>query len=147
MKVKYACFIVALLTLSGCAATPPAREIDLPNQVLSESLNDESKIKVIVYNDSNKLLYGIDNSGKINIHLNGKGVGQLKIGQYVVLAIEKGEHAFDLLHRDLVNFSSSHKINFTESPTYLKIFAKVTSNGAEIVEKPENFEEKFKAAF
>jgi len=147
MKCKLINLIGSLFILTGCTATTPEREVQLPSQSLIQPLNNDKQAKLIVFNDSNKLMYGLDNSGKINIHLNGKGVGQLKIGEYVILSVEKGNNTIDLLHKDIVNFSSSHQIIVSESPTHLKIYAKVTSNGAEIVQKPNSFESKFKSAY
>lgn len=146
MKIMLISILGALAILVGCAATPPAREVQLPPQSIDES-SQEGLVQLVIFNDSNSLLYGLDGSGKINIHQNGKGVGQLKIGQYVVLTVKEGSHIIGLLHKDLVNFSSTHTVSVSGSPTYLKIYAKVTSNGAEIVSRPEGFESKFKPAY
>ena len=146
MKIKLIALIGILAFLVGCAATPPAREVNLPKQSINELLED-TLIQLVIFNDSNSLMYGLDGSGKINIHHNGKGVGQLKIGQYVILAVKEGSHTIDLLHKDIVNLSSTHQISVSSSPAYLKIYSKVTSNGAELVSKPESFESKFKPAY
>lgn len=146
MKIKLITTIGILFALYGCAATPPVSEVQLPSQLLNEPPGN-GRIQLIIFNDSNALMYGLDGSGKINIHHNGKGVGQLKIGQYVILSVEEGSHNIDLLHKDIVNFDSTHQLLVSDSPTYLKIYAKVTSNGAEIVSKPDNFESKFKPAY
>jgi len=146
VKIKLLVTIGIIAVLASCAATPPVREVSLPSQSLNEPLKS-GVIQLVIFNDSNILMYGIDNSGKINIHHNGKGVGQLNIGQYVILSVAEGYHTINLLHKDIANFGSTHQLKVSESPTYLKIYAKVTSNGAEIVPKPENFEEKFKPAY
>ena len=146
MKIKLIATIGILAALIGCAATPPVQEVSLPSQSLNKFPEDGS-IQLVIFNDSNTLLYGLDNSGKINIHFDGKGVGQLSIGQYVILSVKEGTHKIDLLHKDIVNMSSTHQVSVSDSPTYLKIHANADSNGAEVVQKPGDFESKFKPAY
>lgn len=146
MKISNLAIIGILTVLAGCAATPPLTEVLLPPQSISAQ-PEEGLIQLVIFNDSNFLMYGLDGSGKINIHQDGQGVGQLRIGQYVILAVAEGLHTIDLLHKDLVNFSSTHEISVGSSQTFVKIYAKVTSNGAEIVPKPENFDLEFSPAY
>lgn len=147
MGYKIAGVLIMSFFLFACAATPPEREVLLPSQIIDQPLDDVNKIKLVIFNQSNALLYGVDGSGKINIHLNGKGVGQLQIGQYVILEVDKGRHIIDLLHRDIVNFSSSHELDVSESPSYIKIYSKMTSNGLEKVKAIDGFESKFQVAY
>lgn len=140
-------FLYIVMLLSACGATPPVREVMLPPQKLGVTSDDSSYGKLVLFNDSNRLMYGMDGSGKINIHLNGKGVGQLRIGEYVILDVAKGAHKLDLLHVDLMTFKSSHDLEIAKDEEYVKIYAKMTSNGVEIVEKPVDFEAKFKPAY
>lgn len=93
-----------------------------------------------MYNNSNKFLYGIDGSGKINISLDNKGIGRLSIGQYVIVETTLGMHTIDLEHRDILLFRSSHTILITENNNFLQIYSTPASNGADITEKPESLE-------
>ncbi|MBU4487934.1 MAG: hypothetical protein KKI13_02565 [Candidatus Omnitrophica bacterium] len=100
-----------------------------------------------MFNDSNFLLYGIDGSRKINISIDGKGVGQLSIGQYVVVETNEGKHMIHLTHKDIADFNSDHVIDIKEPESYLKIYSKTTSNGADLVNKPGAFEAEFRHAY
>jgi hypothetical protein len=138
---------LAVLLINGCAIAPPQQEIALPDQSIAAPVDEMSRSKVVIFNASNPVLFGIDGSGVINIHIDGKGVGQLAIGKYVVVQLDKGVHKLELAHRDVGIMASSHEIHLTDSIQYLKIYAKVSSNGAEVVNKPEKFESKFTAAY
>ena len=132
---------------AGCAVAPPAQEVYLPDQDLSSPRENSELSRLVIYNDSNSLMYGLDGSGKINVFLDGKGVGQLSIGQYVMVEVSEGEHTIDLAHKDMAVFKSTHVVEIKGPEEFLKIYAKVTSNGAEIVPAPEDFSQSFKAAY
>jgi hypothetical protein len=123
----------------GCAAAPPNQDFTLPSQILSDPVRDSRLKRLVIYNDSNGLIYGLDNSGKINVYLNGMGVGQLPIGKYVIVAIEGGTHTIKLEHRDIKLFKSTHEIMVSDDLQYLKISSTMTSNSAEIVPQPDEF--------
>lgn len=134
--------------IGGCGVAPIRQEFNLPEQRVDAPLENTSQIKLVIYNDSNKLMYSIDGSGKINISIDNKGAGQLRIGRFIVLALERGNHKIQLHHRDVFNFKSNHLININNPVNYLKIYSKISSNGAEIVDqKPDNFDTKFVAAY
>ncbi len=136
-----------LLILTGCAAVPPERETALPNQTVDHPASEPGLKRLIIFNDSNALLHGIDNAGRMNVYLNGKGVGQLPIGRYVVIELESGTHELQLEHRDLKLFKSTHSIRVLEDNQFLRIYSTMTSNGAETVERPEDFEDVYVPAF
>lgn len=139
--------ISIMILISACGATPPVREVTLPEQKLGVESADRAHSKLVLFNDSNRVMYGMDGSGKINIHLDGKGAGQLRIGEYLILDVTKGAHKIDLLHVDMMTFKSSHDIEVKNDEEYAKVYAKMTSNGIEIVEKPADFESKFKPTY
>jgi predicted small lipoprotein YifL len=145
--IVIAILLTSLATLEGCGAARPMRQIDLPAQALGAPTSDASQHRVVFFNNSNFLKYGMDGSGKINIYLNEKALGQLKIGQYVVVEMPPGEHRVDLLHKDIGNFSSIHTLQVKHNEQYVKIYAKLTSNGLEVVPKPDNFENRYKQAY
>jgi hypothetical protein len=138
---------ITLAILSGCAATPVQQEVQLPSQSIDQAAPSEGRSFVVMYNDSNQLMYGIDGSGKINVSLDGKGVGRLSIGRYVVVETSIGSHTVDLAHRDMMIFDSTHELEVPNQLTFVRIYSKVTSNGLEITERPEDFESEFSAAY
>ena len=138
--------IVAVL-LWGCAATPIKQEVSLPSQEVGKSPTIASNSRMVIFNDSNSLLYGIDGSGKINVSIDAKGVGQLAIGQYVVIEVASGKHVVSLMHKDIMDFNSSHNIDVSGAEVFFKIYSQMTSNGAGIVDAPKDFPSKYKPAY
>lgn len=143
---KIACtllFISISFLLCGCAAIPVKQEVPLPSQMIGQAPSEEGMVRLVIFNDSDFLLYGLDNSGKINVSINGKGVGRLSIGHYVIVEVSEGKHTVHLEHKDIVDFHSDHVIDIKEAENYLRISAKMTSNKAELVKKPADFEGEF----
>ncbi len=58
-----------------------------------------------------------------------------------------GSHTVDLAHRDMMIFDSTHELEVPNQLTFVRIYSKVTSNGLEITERPEDFESEFSAAY
>lgn len=126
--------VVMALSIVGCGATAPVREVSLPPQVLAEATVDENTNSFIFYNGSNAALYGIDGSGRINLYLDGDSVGQLKINEYVILNLEPGLHRIKLVHKDLMEFTSYHEIDSKADNTFVKLYSKPISNGVDILD-------------
>ena len=136
---KYLTIILAGVLLFGCGARPIKREVVLPDQVIGQVPSKTGNSRLVIFNDSNMFLYGIDGSDKINVSLDGKGVGQLEIGQFLIVETTSTSHVIDLMHWDLLTYESVHKIDISEPEVFLKIYSKLISNGAEIVSKPKDF--------
>ncbi len=104
-----------------------------------------SETKLTIFNTSGSLAYGLDGSGRINVRLDGRGVGQVGIHRYATLIVPKGKHEVELVHLDMVKLTSHQQIELTEPESYLQIFATASSNKAELVSHlPANFADKFK---
>ena len=132
------------LLLTGCLA-PIKSEIPLAGSSLAVKATNPNDTKLVIFNDSNALLYGLDGSGRINVSLDGKGVAQLNIGRYAQVIVPKGTYQLDLQHLDLARFSSHHQIDLKNSESFLEIRSTQTSNEAELVSRlPDNFERYFK---
>ena len=136
-------YLFGLALISACAVSPVKQDIELPIQDLNQPLLDEKMVRLVMYNNSNKLWFGVDGSGEVNITLDGKGVCRLGNGEYVIVEIFPGDHTFDLEHRDFVLFKSSYTLSVNEKLTFMQVFATPVSNVAEITEKPELFEKKY----
>jgi len=141
--MQLSALLVLPLLLSGCL-TPVQSEIPLAQGDLSVKATNTNDTKLLIFNDSDHVLYGLDGSGRINVKLNGKGVAQLHNGQYLQVILQKGSYRVDLAHLDMVKFSSKYQIELTNSESFLEIRSTPTSNHAEIVPAlPPNFERDF----
>ncbi len=137
--------IVSAILLFGCAVAPIQREIELLSQDIAQPVSDTSKVRLVLFNNSNRFLYGMDGSGKINVSLDGKGLCRLSIGEYVIVETLPGKHTIDLEHRDMALFKSSCTISADEKINYVQVFATPASNVAEITAKPESFKKSYSA--
>jgi len=133
--IRFCLIVVTVFFMTGCSVVPVTPEFDLPPQDVSLLSEDLAKVHLIIFNDSNRYLYGADRTGKMNVMLDGKNAGTLNTGQYLILIIDKGEHEIGLYHRDILNFRTSHKSDLQKSEQYLKIFVRPVSNGTELLEK------------
>ncbi len=137
--------VLGVVLFTGCGVTPIQRQIDLPPQDLSQPLTDNTKVKMIFYNNSNKFWSGMDGSGKINLFIDGKGVCRLSIGEYIIVETTPGTHTIDLEHRDIGLFKSSHRLSVDEKDNYIQIYSAWGSSYADVTIKPESFENSYTA--
>jgi hypothetical protein len=141
---QLAILLVVPLLLTGCL-TPVKNEIPLAGSDLSVKATSTNDTKLVIFNVSNYLLYGLDGTGRINVKLNGQGVAQLKVGYYAQLIVPKGSYRVDLLHVDRDYYSSQHQIELSEPESFLEIRAISFSNEARLVSTlPPDFGKKFK---
>jgi len=136
-----------LLVIAGCSLTPAPNEVTLPCQDFNVPFDNSEDSQLVIFNDTNKFLYGLDGTGKLNVSTDGRSVGQLDIGEYVVLTANRGKHKIDLEHWDLFHFSSAHEITVEDRQIFLRVKAKATSNEAVVVDRPVDFNDDFNAAF
>ncbi|MGA2787746.1 MAG: hypothetical protein ABSF60_09480 [Verrucomicrobiota bacterium] len=76
--LQLAALLLLPLLLAGCL-TPVKNEIPLVQGGLSVKASNTNETMLVIFNDSNYLMYGLDGSGRINVKLNGKGVAQIHI--------------------------------------------------------------------
>ena len=142
--LQLAVLLVLPFLLAGCL-TPVANEIPLVHGDLSAKASNPNDTKLVIFNDSNFLMYGLDQTGRINVSLNGKGLTQINIGRYAQVIVPKGTCQVYLVHWDTDKFASQHEFDLTNDESFLEIHAKITSNEANLLsELPEDFEKKFK---
>ena len=126
-------FVVVLsLFLAGCL-TPLKNEIPLAGGDLSARATKTNETKLVFFNDSDFLMFGIDSTGRINVTLDGKGVAQLNIGRYAQVITSKGRHTIDLVHRDIFHFRSHHVIELNDPDSFLKIYATPVGNAVKLL--------------
>jgi hypothetical protein len=135
--------IVALLFLAGCL-TPVKNEMPLAKDDLSTMPADTNHTKLVIFNDSAFMSYGLDGSGRINVTINGKGLGQIKVGRYAQVIVPKGKCQVDLMHRGMSDCFSQYDFEFSGSESFLEIAATPFSNEANCVSAlPKDFEKKY----
>jgi hypothetical protein len=124
------------LVLASCSTISPLApvpaEVPLIAGELKEPIATAGQSFVVIFNNGSKLLHGIDNTARINVRINGKGVGGLDIGQYVQLSLPNGTHRVELAHRDVVLFKSAHELVLTGAPAYVEIAATILSNDMKV---------------
>ena len=138
--------LAAIASMTGCSLSPVKNEIPLVKGLAAKATNP-NETKVVIFNESSMVLHGIDNTGRLNVSMDGKGVGQINIGEYVQVIVPQGKHEVSLEHRDMFMFRSKHDVEFTRPETFLKVRATPVSNEAKVVpELPEQFDVKFRPA-
>lgn len=127
---------VALLPcFSGCMVAPIQSELPLLAVDLEQRSTQSGEVVMILFNNSSKLMYGLDSTGRINVRLNGKAVGGPNIGEYVMLQIPKSKHRLLLSHLDLIEFKSEHDIEAADDQLIVEMAATPISNSIQIHKK------------
>lgn len=109
---RAALFVAALTTLlSGCAMAPVRPELPLLGNDLSVRSPSSDHAKLVLINNSSKLLHGADGTGRINVRLDGKAVGGPNIGEYLQVQVPKGRHSLEVWHLDVIKFRTEQEIN------------------------------------
>lgn len=151
-RIDYSCFqflragIVVLTLTSGCAINTVTPEYQLPSQSINAP-SEPGRVRLLLFNDSNRFLYGLDGSGKINVKLAGKNVASLEIGTFVQLFVDPGQYDLLLAHRDMVTFESSHRLAVQGDAMFVKVYSQPVSTDLEILNTmPVDFADQFRPA-
>jgi hypothetical protein len=132
---------------SGCAINTIIPEYPLPRQSI-DARPATGQVKVVFFNDSNRFLYGLDGSGKINVILAGKNVASLQICAYVQLFVDPGQYDLLLAHRDMATFESRHRLRVQGDAVFVKVYSQPISTDFEIVDAlAADFSSRFRPAF
>lgn len=116
------------LALSACMMAPIKPELPHLNEDLSSRSPAPGEARLVFFNNSSKLMFGPDNSGRVNIWLNGKAIGGPNIGEYVQVQVPKGKHQLTLLHLDMFEFRSTHELEAADDLLFVEVRATVVSN-------------------
>jgi hypothetical protein len=125
--------LMVLVIASGCAINTIIPEYPLPSQSI-DARPATGQVKVVLFNDSNRFLYGLDGSGKINVILAGKNVASLQIGAYVQIFVDPGEYDLLLAHRDMATFENRYRLRVQGDAVFVKIYSQPISTDFEIVD-------------
>ncbi len=136
-----------LSLLTACSSVAVQPQFAFPSQKTGLAPSAPGKTRLVIFNASNALLHGMDRTGKLNIVLDGKGVGRLYMGEYLVIEVRRGVHRVQLEHTDMVSFKSSHTIRVSGKESYLRASATITSNSAAIVPRPADFSSHYEQAY
>lgn len=143
--IKKLIFIFSLiLFLTSCALKPISSEYEFVKldieKIELEKLGNE---KILIYNGAD-ILHKIDNTGRLNILVENKALGQIRPGEYVIIILKSGKYEFKVRHIDLVNMRSEHNVEIDKETKVIRIEPTLTSNKLTITnELPKKFE-KFK---
>lgn len=141
---------LALLTLvytSGCSVPNVKPEFILPSQDIHSAVQPGLS-RIVFFNASNKLLYGLDGSGKINIKINKKDLASLKINDYVQIFLARDDYELYLVHKDVMDFKSNYKLKIDKEEVFVKVYSQPFSTDYKIVDQlPADFKREYRSAY
>lgn len=120
--------LVIFTALSGCVIPPVTPQVSHLGPDLTVKAASPNEAKVLLFNNSSRLMFGVDNTGRMNVWLNGRGVASLDIGEYVQISVPYGRYTLELLHRDMFDFKTSHELNVAGDTAIVEIAASILSN-------------------
>ena len=124
---------VIVTLMNGCAGMAPVKsEIPHVQSDLNAKSTRPNEIMLVLFNTSNKLLFGLDNTGRLNAWLDGKAIGGPNISEYVQIQIPKATHQLMLVHPDIFEFRTTHEIDAQDDPRFLEIRATAVSNEIQV---------------
>ncbi len=140
--IPFIFFILLSLIFNSCALKPITPEYTFLKYSSAELVkpSELGNGKILIYNGADAL-HKIDNTGRLNVWINQKALGQLKPNQFVVIELKKATYNFNLMHIDLVKMRSNHSINIDNETKVIRIEPTLTSNKLEITNiLPNNFD-------
>jgi len=141
MKFLFIRLILFSILLCSCALKPIAPEYNFIKINVDEvDIKKLGNGNVLVYNGADAL-HKMDNTGRLNIWIQNKALGQIKPNEYVIINLKKGEYLFNVVHIDMVKMKSNHKILVDEKTKIIKIKPTLTSNKLSVSNiLPNNFD-------
>ena len=140
-KLKSICIFLSILFLTSCALKPISSEyqfvkLDIENIEL-EKLGSG---KILIYNGAD-ILHKIDNTGRLNVLIENKALGQIRPREYVIIDLKSRTYEFKILHLDLVTMRSIHNVEIDKNTKVIRIEPTITSNKLTITnELPKKFD-------
>ena len=71
---------------------------------------DPNMVRLTIFNSSGGLTHGLDNTGHLNMKIDGRAVGYIPMKGFVVIDAGLGAHNVHLEHRDMWMMTSDHQI-------------------------------------
>lgn len=130
--------MLLLLTFSSCALKPISSSYQSVKTPVT-SLSHIGDGQVLFYNGAD-ILHAIDNTARLNIWVNGKPMGQLRVKEYVVVQLPPGKYEVKLQHQDMVNIRSTHQIEIDNITKVIRVEPTIASNKLTLkYALPDNF--------
>lgn len=136
---------LTLLLLISCSTVPD--EYALPVQEAdAQTSRVAGKTPVFFFNETNPVLFA-DGSWRIGIEIDGTGVANLDLKEYVRVDLAPKTYQLKLSHVDVMTFRNSYQLPVGSKPIYVKVFNGITSTKYEVMPgEPSGFSTKYKAA-
>lgn len=131
--------VVAVGLLAGCMMAPVKPDLPHLQEDMAARSTKPGEVRLVIWNNSDKLLHGLDNTGRVNVWLDGKAAGGPDIGEYIQLQVPRGSYQVKLVHLDLMEFVSQHRLDAVEDPTYVEVRATITSNDLKVHRGPPSW--------
>lgn len=128
-SVAWRAIATSAVFLSACSTIWPLKPVATEWPLLGSDLQvtvSGTTQRVVLYNNSSQLQHGTSNTTRLDVWINGRGVGGLDIGDYVQLALTPGEYTLEVLHHDAMDFKSTHVLKVGQQPVYVELSATLT---------------------
>ena len=110
-----------LFLFASCSLSPVKSEFNEQSQRVNKENIKDGHSRVIFYN-SYDFLNNVDtSSSELNLYINEKGLVHLKPLKYYVIDLKKGEHNLKLVHKDIFDISSNHKLKLKKDIHYFEV--------------------------
>lgn len=133
--LRVAAFAVCLCAVSGCAIPRIASEFPRTDQHLSAPV-PTGLSRVVVFNSSNSVLYGLDHSGRMHVLIDARAVGSLDPGEYAQVFLPQGRHDVALRHRDMTWIETEHPVLIDRAERYLNVTCEPAGQRLEAQDQP-----------
>lgn len=133
MNQKAVIVLLLMSLLSGCNTLKPIKtEFNLIKTFSSTvRVSDYGNGKILIYNGAG-FWHKSDNSSTLNIWINGRALGQIRLYEYAIFYLLPDKYEFRITHKDIANFESSHTIIIDNKTSVINIKPTTTSNKVEI---------------
>jgi len=123
-------------------------QYDLPIQSLKAE-RQQGKTRVLFYNTTNLVLFGLDFTDKIDILLNNKNVGSARAREYILVDLEPKEYELNLTHYDaLIKFSNTYKLMVSDVDMFVNVYNGLVSTKYKLDKQlPDKFDKRFEPAY
>ena len=92
MKIKLIVIFSSLLFITSCALKPITSEYTFIKTDLAKiNLDNLGEGTILVYNGAN-IFHKMDNTARLNIWINGRALGQIRAGEYVIINLKDGKY-------------------------------------------------------
>ena len=129
-----------VILLNSCGLKPiPSEYAVAKNNIEKVDINSLGKGTILIYNGAD-FLHTMDNTARLNIWIDDKPLGQIKLKEYVILKLDSKIYEFKALHKDVFNMKSAHTVSINNDTKVIMIKPTITSNKLKVTnELPKNF--------